>query len=113
MTDAERKLWQGIRHRQLAVKFRRQAPVDPYIVDFLCHERKLIIEIDGGQHATQTKSDEARTRFLEAQGFTVIRFWNNEVLTNFEGVLTVILSHLDHPHPNPLPPAGEGVKLEE
>ena len=108
MTNAEQKLWRAIRHRQLGAKFRRQAPVAPFIVDFLCHDRKMIIEIDGGQHADQWKADARRTAFLNEKGYTVLRFWNNEVLNNLEGVLTVIASHLDHPHPSPLPPAGEG-----
>jgi very-short-patch-repair endonuclease len=89
-TDAEKALWMKLRNRQLeAVKFRRQQPIGSYIVDFVSFERKLIIEIDGGQHNEEmTKErDEERTMRLEERGYRVMRFWNNEVLTNAEGVL--------------------------
>jgi very-short-patch-repair endonuclease len=89
-TDAEKALWMKLRNRQLeAVKFRRQQPIGSYIVDFISFERKLIIEIDGGQHNEEmTKErDEERTMRLEERGYRVMRFWNNEVLTNAEGVL--------------------------
>lgn len=71
------------------VKFRRQQPIGQFIVDFVCLERKIIIEVDGGQHAEQ-QSDSQRTRWLEDQGFRVLRFWNNEVLSNIDGVVQVI-----------------------
>jgi very-short-patch-repair endonuclease len=88
MTDAERKLWRALRLRQLGnAKFRRQAPIGPYIVDFVSFERRVIVEVDGGQHAAQAGKDARRTDFLNAEGFRVIRFWNNEVLENFDGVL--------------------------
>ncbi len=94
-TDAETKIWQLVRAKQIErLKFRRQHPVQPYIVDFVCLEKKLIIEIDGGQHAEAVDYDKKRTRFLESKGYTVIRFWNNEVLNNIEGVYEVILQHL-------------------
>ncbi len=89
-TDAEKALWMKLRNRQVeAVKFRRQQPIGSYIVDFVSFERKLIIEIDGGQHNEEmTKErDEERTMRLEERGYRVMRFWNNEVLTNAEGVL--------------------------
>ena len=89
-TDAEKALWMKLRNRQLeAVKFRRQQPIGSYIVDFVSFERKLIIEIDGGQHNEEmTKErDEERTMRLEERGYRVMGFWNNEVLTNAEGVL--------------------------
>ena len=94
-TDAERSLWQRLRNRSLAgCKFRRQHPVGPYICDFVCIDRQLVVELDGGQHATQVKQDADRTAYLNAQGFRVIRFWNHEVLTQREAVLERILSCL-------------------
>ena len=90
-TDAEKQLWQKLRNRQLnGFKFRRQAPIGTYIVDFSCSDLKLIVEVDGGQHAEQQRYDSARTEYLESLGFTVIRFWNNEVLTNIDGVLETL-----------------------
>jgi len=89
-TDAEKALWMRLRNRQLeGVKFRRQQPMDSYIVDFASFERKLIIEIDGGQHNEERikERDEERTTRLKERGYEIIRFWNNEVLTNMEGVL--------------------------
>jgi very-short-patch-repair endonuclease len=89
-TDAEKSLWMKLRDRQLeGVKFRRQQPVGAYIVDFASFERKVIVEIDGGQHNEErTKErDEERTMRLEERGYRIVRFWNNEVLTNPEGVL--------------------------
>jgi len=91
MTDAERLLWQHLRQRQVAGRrFRRQHPVGRYIVDFACLEAGLIIEVDGGQHADRREYDTARSAWLERQGFRVLRFWNNEVLTNLEAVREVI-----------------------
>lgn len=90
-TDVEQLLWRQLRNRQLCQqKFRRQFPVDPYIVDFVCLELKLIIELDGGQHADQIEYDEKRSLFLGQRGFKVLRFWNNDVIENMEGVLEVI-----------------------
>jgi len=87
-TDAEKILWYRIRNRQLNdYKLRRQVPVGSYIVDFMCVSAKLIIELDGGQHAEQQIYDRKRTAFLEARDFKVVRFWNNDVLTNIDGVL--------------------------
>jgi very-short-patch-repair endonuclease len=92
-TDAERRLWQFLRNRSLAgFKFRRQHPVGPYICDFVCLDRQLVIEEDGGQHALQVEKDEVRTAYLESKGYTVVRFWNHEVLTETEAVLERILS---------------------
>ena len=109
MTDAERKLWYHLRNRHLSGhKFRRQHEIDPYIVDFVCADSMLIVELDGGQHADQVNYDERRTRHLQAGGYRVLRFWNNDVLMNIEGVLTVILASLASPTPHPSPlPAGE------
>ena len=109
MTDAEQKLWYRLRNRQLSDhKFRRQHEIDHYIADFACTEALLIVELDGGQHADQACYDERRTQHLQAMGYRVLRFWNNDVLTNIESVLAVILGSLASPapHPNPLP-AGE------
>ncbi len=97
-TIAEQRLWEASRSRQLdGAKFRRQAPVGPYIVDFICSEANLAVEIDGGQHATATKYDTERVRYLEEQGFQVIRFWNNDVLENLEGVLVTIRTVIRKP----------------
>ena len=95
-TEAEKALWRLIQARQIAdSKFRRQVPIGPYVADFFCLERKLIVEVDGGQHATAIKTDEVRTAYLAKLGFRVIRFWNNEVLQNPEGVLGRIAEELD------------------
>jgi lysyl-tRNA synthetase class 2 len=108
-TDAERILWFRLRGRRLAGwKFKRQAPVDRFIADFLCADAKLIVELDGSQHAVRTRDDEARTEVLEASGYLVLRFWNNDVMRNTEGVLEEILNTLNQqplepPHPTPLP----------
>ena len=93
MTDAEQMLWQRLRDRRLGGhKFRRQVTIDPFIVDFLCIQHRLIVEVDGGQHAEQIEHDVARTAWLETQGYRVLRFWNNEVLGNRDGVTQVILN---------------------
>ena len=113
-TDAEQALWRELRGRRLGDhKFRRQWTIGPYIVDFCCLERRLIVEVDGGQHTPER--DRRRARFLMAEGFRLLRFWNNDVLGNLDGVLTVMLEALggerrsqEDPHPNPLPQAGEG-----
>jgi very-short-patch-repair endonuclease len=108
-TEAERKLWWHLRHR-LPVEgthFRRQVHIGPYLADFACHRSKLIVEIDGGQHAERTAQDAARTVRLEAEGYRVLRFWNNDVLSNTDGVLTVIQSALTTtPTPDPSPQGG-------
>ena len=94
MTDAERKLWRHLRDRRLGgYKFKRQFPVWPYILDFACHDLLLVIEVDGGQHC-ENEADIKRTDWLGQEGWQVIRFCNNEVLTNIEGVLTQILEAL-------------------
>ncbi|MBX9777086.1 MAG: DUF559 domain-containing protein [Xanthobacteraceae bacterium] len=101
-TDAERKLWWHLRHRLAASNshFRRQVRIKQYIVDFACHSARLIIEIDGGQHASTIAADVERTRILEANGYRVLRFWNNDVLGNIDGVLEVIQRAMsNHPHP--------------
>ena len=108
-TDAERMLWFRLRDRRFSgLKFRRQAPIDQYVVDFCCADAKLILELDGGQHATRTTEDLNRTKILEAMGYLVLRFWNHDVVQNVEGVLEEILKSVnlqpsEAPHPNPLP----------
>lgn len=94
-TEAEYVLWNELKGRKfLEIKFRRQHPVGPYIADFICIEKHFIIEIDGGQHNEKKAKeyDEKRTRYLEEEGYSVLRFWNNEVLGNLEGVLALILT---------------------
>jgi very-short-patch-repair endonuclease len=99
MTDAERRLWSALRHRRIAGhKFRRQHPVGPYILDFACVEMRLAIEADGGQHA-DSERDLHRTAWLEGEGWRVLRFWNNDILGNIEGVAARILEALEIPHP--------------
>jgi very-short-patch-repair endonuclease len=116
MTDAERKLWFALKDRRFAAfKFRRQVPVGPYIADFLCFDLRLIVEVDGGQHAESAR-DVERENWLAQNEFRVVRFWNNDVLQNLEGVLTVLAEEFDRtPHPTsslrstpPSPARGEG-----
>ncbi|QID17068.1 endonuclease domain-containing protein [Nitrogeniibacter mangrovi] len=103
MTDAERRLWHGLRSRQMAVKFRRQHPFNGYVLDFVCLELKLVIEVDGGQHAEDAEHDAARTRALERAGFRVLRFWNNEVLMQTDAVLERIFREINPSPPQPSP----------
>jgi len=117
-TDAERRLWSHLRNRGLeGHKFRRQFTVGPFIADFVCAEDMLIVELDGGQHSERISEDARRTVFLESLGYRVLRFWNNDVLLNTDGVLEAILSALGAaPHPPvakvrrvpPSPQRGEG-----
>lgn len=94
LTDAEQKLWSILRARQLdGHKFVRQLAIGPYFADFVCREMALIIEVDGGQHA-QSSQDERRTQFLTAEGYSVLRLWNNDVLSNLDGVHSAIVSAL-------------------
>nr|WP_295885550.1 endonuclease domain-containing protein [uncultured Devosia sp.] len=95
MTDAERKLWAALRNRKLlGFKFVRQVPVGRYIADFACREADLIIELDGGQHA-DSAHDKLRTTALTEHGYAVMRFWNNDVLSNLDGVVHIIAEHLN------------------
>jgi len=95
-TDTEQHLWYYIRGRRLGkYKFKRQVFIGNYIVDFVCLWKKLIIELDGGQHSEKTYYDEKRTTFLESQGYKVLRFWNNEVLAETENVLEIIFHELE------------------
>ena len=103
-TDAERALWNKLRSKQIeGVKFRRQQPIGPYIVDFVSLERKLIIEIDGGQHNERKvrEKDQEREEWLKEKGYQILRFWNNDVLTNIEGVLERIKENLEGKTPSP------------
>ena len=111
-TEAEKRLWRSLRDRQICgFKFRRQHIIEPYIVDFVCIEKKLIVEIDGGQHAERVDADNERTSYLENKGYKVIRFWNNDVLGSTDAVLDAILDRLNEtPHPSPLPLKGRGGK---
>ena len=95
-TDAERALWKHLRKKQLlGCKFRRQASIGRYIVDFVSFSQNLIIELDGSQHQTQTNYDAKRTEWLQSQGFTVLRFWNNDALANTDSVLERIMLELE------------------
>ena len=113
MTDAERKLWNILRNRQLnGFKFRRQHPFGKYVLDFVCLETGLVIEVDGGQHQKSVIYDQKRTLCLEQQGFKVLRFWNNEVMNHFDEVLEVIWGELrcnTQPPPQSSPCEGEEV----
>lgn len=93
LTDAEKHLWYVLRANNLGLKFRRQEPIGNYIVDFIYYEKKLIIEIDGGQHFDST-DDKIRDEWLRSQGFIVLRFWNNEVLENRDGAVEKIKEYL-------------------
>jgi very-short-patch-repair endonuclease len=98
-TDAEKRLWQALRNRQLqGHKFRRQHPIPPYVVDFVCLEYRLIVELDGGQHAEAQVYDSTRTEALERLGYKVLRFWNNELFENTQGVLERVLEQLSSQH---------------
>src|SRR5713226_3911785 len=103
-TDAESKLWARLRARQLcSAKFRRQHPIGSFIADFCCVERRLVIEVDGGQHADLVKKDERRSAIFRRYGYRVLRFWDNEVLKDTESVLENIVRVIHDPHPCPLP----------
>jgi len=118
MTDAERKFWYLLRNRRFAsAKFRRQVPLGRYVADFLSFEKRIVVEVDGGQHGAA--ADLARDDWFRSQGFRVVRFWNNDVLTNLRGVFTVLADAIEArtPHPSsllhaaattPSPARGEG-----
>jgi very-short-patch-repair endonuclease len=113
-SDVELTLWRALRESGLPWKFRRQHPIGTRIADFACPARKLVIELDGGQHATQIEADDARTAELARHGYSVIRFWNNDVVENLEGVLEAIGAALaicpTSPQPSPPQRGGEGVR---
>jgi len=110
-TQVEKRLWYRIRSRQIhGAKFRRQATIGRYIVDFACFEHQLIIELDGGQYASPSLREDERTAWLKSQGFSILRFWNNDIIENMDGVLQRIAEGLERqafvgctPHPSPLP----------
>jgi very-short-patch-repair endonuclease len=114
MTDAEQKLWHALRSRGVGAKFRRQVPLGPYILDFVSFDSKLIVEVDGSQHLENVR-DAARDTYFRQRGYRVVRFWNNDVLSNLEGVLTTIADAIT-PSPGfapigaqpPSPSRGEG-----
>lgn len=104
LTNTEQLLWSRLRRRQVnGHKFRRQLVLGPYIADFVCVERKLVVELDGGQHSERTDYDQRRTRWLEQGGFRVLRFWNHQVFMELEGVLRTIEATLEDPPPCPSP----------
>ena len=108
MTDSENKLWRHLRaHRLNGEKFRRQQPIGPYIVDFVHFGARLIVEADGGQH-NDAPRDERRDEWLREQGFTVMRFWNNEIMSNLEGVLTTVMAAVAESPLSPLPSPARG-----
>ena len=114
LTDAEQKLWYHLRaHRFMGRKFKRQKPMGRYVVDFVCLEEKLIIELDGGQHAESVEYDHVRDSWLRSEGYTVLRFWNNELMNEMNGVLEQIRLTLDSgvrtlsPSPSPVNGRGE------
>jgi very-short-patch-repair endonuclease len=96
-TEAERKLWWHLRHRlpTPGTHFRRQVRIGRYIADFVCHAKRIVIEVDGSQHGERAVADAERTKEIEANGYRVLRYWNNDVLTNINGVLEDILSKMD------------------
>jgi len=117
MTDAERRLWRHLRNRELGGwKFKRQYPVGPFVVDFICVEKNLVIEVDGGQHAENEGADLQRSAYLNKMGYRVFRFWNNQVLQETDAVLEAIFAILgenkqNSPAPQPSPPSGERGKI--
>ena len=106
-TEAEKYLWYMLRNKNLGVKFRRQAVIGQFIVDFVCFENKVIVEVDGGQHA-QSEHDNARDQWFRDQGFKILRFWNHDVFGNRDGVLEKIIGHLKSPPSLALPTRGRG-----
>jgi len=129
-TEAEQRLWTQLRaHRLMGLKFRRQKPLGPYIVDFICHEIGLVIEVDGGQHQEAAAYDSRRDAWLRERGYQVLRFWNNEVMQQMDGVLEAIRVFVEANRapsrspsrppsrppspPTPLPQAGEGGRKGE
>ncbi|MBI4382258.1 MAG: endonuclease domain-containing protein [candidate division NC10 bacterium] len=113
LTEAEKALWRHLRLRQIGgYKFRRQQPLGPYVVDFVCFEKQLIVELDGGHHSEQLAYDADRTAWLGSQGYRVLRFWNHQVLGEIEAVNEVIYEALlgAYPPPWPSPTRGEGIQ---
>jgi very-short-patch-repair endonuclease len=111
MTDAERKIWTLLRTAFPDWRFRRQVPIRQYIADFASHRARLVIEIDGGQHNDEI--DAPRTVIIENDGYRVVRFWNNDVLANIDGIATLLTKALDETSPPPNPPPSRGRALED
>ena len=111
MTEGERRIWQILRsNRMKGCKFRRQVPIGRYIADFVCHEARLIVEIDGGQHDRSSPREAERSGFLQNEGYRILRFWNNEVLANLDGVHATIADELGRITPTQtLPHRGGGL----
>ena len=113
-TDAEKRMWRALRSSLPDLKWRRQMPIGPYFADFACFAQRLVIELDGGQHAEAARYDATRTRFLEGQGYRVMRFWNNEVMGNIEGVVEAVANQISsspsQPSAGPLPLPRERVQ---
>jgi very-short-patch-repair endonuclease len=111
MTEAEKRIWQILRSHQInGYKFRRQVPIGRYIADFVCHEVRLIVEIDGGQHDRSSPQEAERSMFLHNQGYRILRFWNNEVMANLGGVHQTIADELGGITPTQtLPHRGGGI----
>jgi very-short-patch-repair endonuclease len=110
MTEAERRVWQILRSQMTGYKFRRQVPIGRYIADFVCHEARLIVEIDGGQHDRSSPREAERSGFLHNEGYRIVRFWNNEVLANLDGVHQAIADELRRVTPTQaLPLQGGGL----
>lgn len=99
-TDAERKLWSRLRRGQLGIKFKRQYPIEGFVADFCSPQLKLVIEVDGGQHLERSAYDAERSARLAHSGYRVLRFWNNDVLTNIDGVLEIIAESIKSPSPS-------------
>jgi very-short-patch-repair endonuclease len=109
LTNAERILWNQLRLKQVGGhKYRRQHPLGNYIVDFVCLEKRLVIELDGGQHAEQSLYDENREAWIISQGYQVLRFWNNQIFNELDAVKQTIYKNLNAPHPSLPPQRGEG-----
>jgi very-short-patch-repair endonuclease len=104
MTEAEKKIWYKVRNKQLGVKFRRQQPIGNYVVDFVCLEKKIVIEVDGGEHF-ESGRDKIRDTWFQEQGYKILRFWNNDVLKNTDNVMQVIINEFS---PSPLSPPLKG-----
>ncbi|MGB7293984.1 MAG: DUF559 domain-containing protein [Candidatus Aminicenantales bacterium] len=113
-TGAENFLWKQIRAKRLnRMKFRRQEPIGKYIVDFVCREKKIIIELDGGQHSEQREKDQERDEWLRSEGFRVLRFWNNDILRKIEDILEITLKEcLESPSPSSPPIKGGDIPGE-
>jgi very-short-patch-repair endonuclease len=111
MTEAERRVWQILRSQQMqGYKFRRQVPIGRYIADFACHEARIIVEIDGGQHDSSSPREAERSTFLQNEGYRLLRFWNNDVLANLDGVHAIIVEELARITPTQtLPHRGGGL----